>query len=219
MAIVGDSLFLSCKVFAKKPKFLLKNQFYGVSVHTPRTYPDVRVRGRVGIRSTLQVNLEEMKVSRSSPVPDGVLGSERELKENGFMSLRKTKLVCTIGPACSSFEQLESLALGGMNIARLNMCHNTREWHYDVIRKIKKLNEEKGFCISLMIDTEGSQMHMVDHGGASTVKAEVLFFFYFASYACINKAKLHYENLCDVFVRRTVHTLLLLDLHNYVIYI
>jgi len=33
------------------------------------------------------------------------------------------------GPACASDEQLEALASGGMNVARLNMCHNTRDWH------------------------------------------------------------------------------------------
>lgn len=98
---------------------------------------------------------------------------EKELREKGYLGMRKTKIVCTVGPACSSYEELEKLALGGMNIARLNMCHNTREWHLDVIRKIKKLNQEKGFCVSLMIDTEGSQIHVVDHGAPKSVKAEV----------------------------------------------
>ncbi|KAL3538770.1 hypothetical protein ACH5RR_002136 [Cinchona calisaya] len=99
------------------------------------------------------------------------LVSEEELRKKGFMGLRKTKLVCTIGPACCSLEELEKLALEGMNVARLNMCHNTREWHLDVIRKIKKLNE-KGYCVAVMIDTEGSQIHVVDHGAPSSVKAQ-----------------------------------------------
>ncbi|KAI3952101.1 hypothetical protein MKW92_032064 [Papaver armeniacum] len=173
MAVVGDSLFLSCTVSTKKPSFSLRNDFHGVSIRVPRTGVK-NIRSRVCVRSALQQVEEREVVSRSAV--EGVLGldlvSERELKDRGFMGLRKTKLVCTIGPACSSAEQLESLALGGMNIARLNMCHNTREWHCDVIRNIKKLNQEKGFCISLMIDTEGSQMHMVDHGAATSVKAE-----------------------------------------------
>ncbi|XP_076886596.1 pyruvate kinase isozyme A, chloroplastic-like [Bidens hawaiensis] len=97
---------------------------------------------------------------------------EIELRENGFLGMRKTKLVCTVGPACCSGDELEKLALGGMNVARLNMCHNTIEWHQDVIRKIKKLNQEKGFCVSVMIDTEGSQIHVLDHGASSSVKAE-----------------------------------------------
>ncbi|PWA71844.1 Pyruvate kinase [Artemisia annua] len=98
--------------------------------------------------------------------------TEAELTEKGFLGLRKTKLVCTVGPACCSYEELWKLAMGGMNVARLNMCHNTKEWHQDVIRKIKKLNSEQGFCVSVMIDTEGSQIHVADHGAPSSVKAE-----------------------------------------------
>nr|GFD14438.1 pyruvate kinase [Tanacetum cinerariifolium] len=86
---------------------------------------------------------------------------------------------CTVGPACCSCEDLWNLAMGGMNVARLNMCHNTKEWHRDVIRNIKKLNSEKGFCVSVMIDTEGSQIHVADHGAPSSVKAEVSFVFSF----------------------------------------
>ncbi|CAN0920873.1 Pyruvate kinase isozyme A, chloroplastic [Linum grandiflorum] len=98
--------------------------------------------------------------------------SEGELREKGFMGMRKTKLVCTIGPACCSMQDLERLAWQGMNIARLNMCHGSREWHRDTIRKIKLLNHENGFCVSIMIDTQGGQIHVVDHGSPSTLKAE-----------------------------------------------
>ncbi len=99
--------------------------------------------------------------------------SEAELKENGFRSTRRTKLICTIGPASCSFEQLEALATGGMNVARLNMCHGTREWHREVIRNVRKLNSEKGFSVAIMMDTQGSEIHMGDLGGASSLKAEV----------------------------------------------
>ncbi|KAH0891827.1 hypothetical protein HID58_054256 [Brassica napus] len=99
--------------------------------------------------------------------------TEAELKENGFRSTRRTKLICTIGPATCGFEQLEALAEGGMNVARLNMCHGTREWHRDVIRSVRKLNEEKGFAVAIMMDTEGSEIHMGDLGGESSAKSEV----------------------------------------------
>ncbi|XP_065872326.1 pyruvate kinase isozyme A, chloroplastic-like [Euphorbia lathyris] len=120
--------------------------------------------------------IAEVKSKEESSESLGVLGidvvAEGELREKGFLGMRKTKLVCTIGPACCSTEELEELALGGMNVARLNMCHGTREWHRNVIRRIKKLNEEKGFCVSVMIDTEGSQIHVVDHGASSSIKAQ-----------------------------------------------
>ncbi|MBA0634956.1 hypothetical protein Godav_025374 [Gossypium davidsonii] len=98
--------------------------------------------------------------------------TEAELKENGFRSTRRTKLICTIGPATCGFEQLEALAVGGMNVARINMCHGTREWHQMVIERVRRLNEEKGFAVAIMMDTEGSEIHMGDLGGAASVKAE-----------------------------------------------
>ncbi|KAF8080712.1 hypothetical protein N665_0926s0012 [Sinapis alba] len=98
--------------------------------------------------------------------------TEAELKENGFRSTRRTKLICTIGPATSGFEQLEALAEGGMNVARLNMCHGTRDWHRNVIRSVRRLNEEKGFAVAIMMDTEGSEIHMGDLGGEASAKAE-----------------------------------------------
>ncbi|GAQ82590.1 pyruvate kinase [Klebsormidium nitens] len=91
--------------------------------------------------------------------------AEADLKENGFRSTRRTKLICTIGPSSCSAEQLENLAIGGMNVARLNMCHGTHEWHRQVIRNVKKLNKEKGFSMAVMMDTEGSEVHMGDLGG------------------------------------------------------
>ncbi|CAH9104973.1 unnamed protein product [Cuscuta europaea] len=98
--------------------------------------------------------------------------TEAELKENGFRSTRRTKLVCTIGPATCGFDQLEALAVGGMNVARINMCHGTREWHQMVIERVRRLNEHKGFAVAIMMDTEGSEIHMGDLGGASSAKAE-----------------------------------------------
>ncbi|PSS01413.1 Pyruvate kinase isozyme A like [Actinidia chinensis var. chinensis] len=98
--------------------------------------------------------------------------TEAELKENGFRSTRRTKLVCTIGPSTCGPEQLEALAVGGMNVARINMCHGTREWHRSVIERVRRLNEEKGYAVAIMMDTEGSEIHMGDLGGAASAKAE-----------------------------------------------
>ena len=103
--------------------------------------------------------------------------TEAEMKENGFRSTRRTKLVCTIGPATCGMEQLEALAEGGMNVARVNMCHGTHEWHREVIRSVRQLNEEKGYAIAVMMDTEGSEIHMGDLP-SSSAKAEVMLFFF-----------------------------------------
>lgn len=78
-----------------------------------------------------------------------------------------------MGPTTCGPEQLEALAVGGMNVARVNMCHGTQEWHRNVIRQVRKLNEEKGFAVAVMMDTEGSEIHMGDLGGAPSAKAKV----------------------------------------------
>ena len=62
----------------------------------------------------------------------------------GFRSTRRTKIICTIGPNSSTPEMLQTLAESGMNVARLNMGHGTREWHKDLIDRIRKLNRDKG---------------------------------------------------------------------------
>ncbi|XP_015940565.1 pyruvate kinase isozyme A, chloroplastic [Arachis duranensis] len=103
---------------------------------------------------------------------EGDAVTEAELRENGFRSTRRTKIVCTIGPATCGFSELEALAVGGMNVARINMCHGTREWHKEVIDRVRRLNHEKGFAVAIMMDTEGSEIHMGDLGGASSAKAE-----------------------------------------------
>lgn len=110
------------------------------------------------------VNVEAIEIDRAT---------EAELKENGFRSTRRTKIVCTIGPRTCGLDELEALAVGGMNVARINMCHGTREWHRKVIGRVRRLNEEKGFAVAVMMDTQGSEIHMGDLGGATSAKAEV----------------------------------------------
>ena len=46
-----------------------------------------------------------------------------------------------------------------MNVARLNMCHGSHEWHTAVIESIRRLNKEKGYSVAIMVDTEGSEVH------------------------------------------------------------
>ncbi|KAL3814336.1 hypothetical protein ACJIZ3_015604 [Penstemon smallii] len=174
------------RVMVKDQVVDLKKGFLGnpISIHGV-CFNGKKTGSRIGVQAVMQVGVESLEISKGLENLKGVLGfdvvTEVELREKGFLGLRKTKLVCTVGPACSSLDDLEKLALGGMNVARLNMCHNTREWHTDVIRKIKKLNEEKGYCVSLMIDTEGSQIHVVDHGSPSSVKAEEGSIWYFTT--------------------------------------
>ena len=71
--------------------------------------------------------------------------------------MRKTKIVCTIGPACGSEEVIEAMCLAGMNAARLNFSHNTHEGHLQSINMIKKVREKLNLPIAIMLDTKGPE--------------------------------------------------------------
>ena len=74
--------------------------------------------------------------------------------------MRKTKIVCTIGPASESEEVLKELCLAGMNVARLNFSHGTHEEHLERINRIKKVREELGLPIAIMLDTKGPEFRI-----------------------------------------------------------
>ena len=71
--------------------------------------------------------------------------------------MRKTKIVCTIGPASSSEETLREMCLAGMNVARLNFSHGTHEAHLKTLETIKKVRSEMGLPIAVLLDTKGPE--------------------------------------------------------------
>ena len=71
--------------------------------------------------------------------------------------MRKTKIVCTIGPACESEKTMTELCLAGMNVARLNFSHGTHEDHLEKINLIKAVREKLDLPIAIMLDTKGPE--------------------------------------------------------------
>lgn len=71
--------------------------------------------------------------------------------------MRKTKIVCTLGPACSDEATITEMCKAGMNVARLNFSHNTHEDHKKRIDLVKKVREKLGLPIALMLDTKGPE--------------------------------------------------------------
>ena len=72
--------------------------------------------------------------------------------------MRRTKIIATIGPKTENEEMIEKLAKAGMNIARINMSHGTREWTAEVINRIKKVSQKMQFPLGIMIDTTGPEI-------------------------------------------------------------
>ncbi len=74
--------------------------------------------------------------------------------------MRRTKIVCTIGPASSSEEMMTALAKAGMNVARLNFSHGDHAGHLANIKKIRNINEKNGWHIGIMLDTKGPEIRV-----------------------------------------------------------
>ena len=84
--------------------------------------------------------------------------------------MRKTKIVCTLGPASSSEEVLEKMLTAGMNIARLNFSHGTHDSHLKMINTFRKVRDRMGVPAAVMLDTKGPEIRIKDiEGGGVTI--------------------------------------------------
>lgn len=86
--------------------------------------------------------------------------------------MRKTKIVCTIGPACDNEETLERMCLAGMNVARLNFSHGTHPEQQAKMDLIKKVREKLGLPIAIMLDTKGPEYRIRTFAKGSIVLRE-----------------------------------------------
>ncbi len=91
--------------------------------------------------------------------------------------MRSTKIICTIGPSISNYESLLRMASLGMNIARLNMSHGDHEWHGEVIKKIKRINNKTDHSIAIMLDTKGPEVRTGDIPAPLDIKVGDKFLF------------------------------------------
>ncbi len=92
--------------------------------------------------------------------------------------MRKTKIVCTLGPACSDKQTLTEMCKAGMNVARLNFSHNTHADHEKRIALIKEVREELGLPIAIMLDTKGPEYRIKTFkNGKITLKEDDVFTF------------------------------------------
>jgi len=76
------------------------------------------------------------------------------------MDMRKTKIVCTIGPATNSYEKIEQLIQAGMDVARLNFSHGSYEDHLQVIENIRRASLKRGKSVAILQDLEGPKIRI-----------------------------------------------------------
>ncbi len=83
--------------------------------------------------------------------------------------MRRTKIICTLGPASSSEEIMRELLLSGMNVARLNFSHGTHESHAETIRKFRSVRDALGVPAAVMLDTKGPEIRLGDFDAPARV--------------------------------------------------
>ena len=76
--------------------------------------------------------------------------------------MKRTKIICTIGPATESFMSLKRLHKAGMNVARLNMSHSSHSNAKKIIDRIKKLNKQVKNPVGILLDTQGPEIRTGD---------------------------------------------------------
>ena len=88
--------------------------------------------------------------------------------------MRKTKIVCTIGPASESPEMLERLIEAGMNVARLNFSHGNHEEHALRIKRIREAADKAGKIVGILLDTKGPEIrtHQMENDSIELVTGQ-----------------------------------------------
>lgn len=74
--------------------------------------------------------------------------------------MRKTKIICTMGPSVDDEEKLRALVLAGMDAARFNFSHGTHESHLATLNKVKHVRDELGAAVATVLDTKGPEIRI-----------------------------------------------------------
>ena len=83
--------------------------------------------------------------------------------------MRKTKIICTIGPASESEEKLRALIEAGMDVARFNFSHGTYEEHKAKFKRLVRLRREMGRPVATLMDTKGPEIRLRDFEGGKVM--------------------------------------------------
>jgi pyruvate kinase len=111
--------------------------------------------------------------------------------------MRKTKIICTLGPATDDINILRTLIQSGMDVARFNFSHGTHEEQLKRLNDLKKLREELKIPVAALMDTKGPEIRLgLFEGGSAMLKAGTTFTL--TTVECLgNEARVHvsYEGL------------------------
>src|SRR5207237_1914218 len=87
--------------------------------------------------------------------------------------MRRTKIVCTIGPASSDTAELDRLVAAGLDVARLNVSHGTHEEHAEVVRRIREGEARWGRPIAILQDLQGPKIRLGTFGPGGGARVDL----------------------------------------------
>jgi pyruvate kinase len=90
--------------------------------------------------------------------------------------MKKTKIIATMGPACSDKNILREMFLAGTNVCRLNFSHGNHKFHKETINTIRELNEETGLNVAILADLQGPKIRIgkMKNGGMELIEKSVV---------------------------------------------
>lgn len=114
--------------------------------------------------------------------------------------MRKTKIICTLGPAIDSDEMLKKMIKNGLDCARLNFSHGTHEEHLTRIERVKRVRKELGMYIPILLDTKGPEIRLKKFENDSVIVEQGQKFTLYADDRIGNKEgiSITYSNLASV---------------------
>lgn len=74
--------------------------------------------------------------------------------------MRKTKIICTMGPTCANRETIREMIKSGMNVARLNFSHGTHDYHLEIVKMLKEIRNEMNVPLAILLDTKGPEIRI-----------------------------------------------------------
>lgn len=111
--------------------------------------------------------------------------------------MKKTKIICTIGPACESEDRLRELMLAGMDVARFNFSHGTHEVQQERFERVLKIRKELDLPVATLLDTKGPEIRLRDFEGgrAELVSGQTFILTTEEMLGTSEKAAISYKNL------------------------
>ena len=112
--------------------------------------------------------------------------------------MKKTKIICTMGPACEDEATIEKMILAGMNVARFNFSHGTHESHKKQMDTVKRVRDRLGVPVAILLDTKGPEYRIGTFRNDEAVELVEDQFFTFTSDEIEgdgNRVSVSYKNL------------------------